>query len=345
MTISDQGPADDQSLDSTTVLDATELKTPESDNQLPPINQDFDAETEPIVYGLDANPEEIEARKSLLQTLRFVIGGILAAVLIIGGLMVVKPFGSRKASSGEQSSASTKASEKQEDEDSQSKDDDESSEDGEGDKEKKDEEAQEEEKTEEAETKDEDKKESESKTEEESKSEEKPFSASDLGPTVIKDDLDKLVRYLSFDGNDLSIPDADISTNIREGRVEVVHVLHDVPNAVPEMMAGNGSRRAAALTNTLTGHMVQGTDEKDPTNFNEVIWRVVNTNGDTFIAMTYFSGHTPDKGEPMWVLMQSPYYCMSDSLYEALGKQVPQTQGETPKSLNGEAVKATASLK
>lgn len=308
-----------------------------------PVEGDYD--DEPLVYGLQSNKEEYEARKNRIATLRFVLLGILAAVLLIAGLMVIKPF-----NLGKSDGPRTEPVVAREDEEAEAAEDEEAAAEEEEEaessekEEEKEEKSSEEEKKEESESSENEEKEekAEPEPEPEQASEEKSEFSLPLIPTAA--DIEEAARQLSFNGEDLSLADADLTVEVLKGRVQVTHVLHDLSTVEPNLVAGNAARRCAALTNMLTGHDVQGKGEQEASPFVDCIWIVRNTNGDSFLAVSYPAGKAPTEGDGLVVLTQSPRYRLSDSMYQALGRTVQQEMGETPVTLDNVYIWSTASF-
>lgn len=154
------------------------------------------------------------------------------------------------------------------------------------------------------------------------------------------DEILQLASKLSFDGKDLSIPVGDLAVEVKGGRVQVSHTPGN--GIDPYTMTVNASCRAAALAKELAERKVIGADEKDANPFSQVTWIVRDQKGDSYLAVCYNADDIPTSGEGLSVLDRSPRYRLSDSVYDALGKDVPQERGETPSLLNGTYIWSTA---
>lgn len=329
------------------------------DEQFDTMGYQYIDDEDAVIYGLDDVIDEDESKASLRSTLRYVIVGVVAAAFIIGGLMVVKPFGSRGPDEGASKPVANEATTEAEDADGET-----TQSESEGDAaavdgqpadanaEKSDEasdtqsqgQEKQDQKNEGAQDGKDAKDDDAQKADAQPKKAFEPFTVDDLGDVVTTADLDKLVHFVSFNGTDLSLPEADMYTRISGARVEVVHILHDIEHAKPLTMAGNASLRAAGLATMLANRKIQGPGDQNPTLFNDVLWRIANVRDETFIALTFYSGFAPTEGDPLWVLMQSPYYCMSESLYNALNRAAPKNGGGQPRALDGSFIQANASL-
>lgn len=151
-------------------------------------------------------------------------------------------------------------------------------------------------------------------------------------------------EHLSFDGNDVSPSDTEVTAAVSTGgRVQIDNLVTATTGLEATAVAGNAALRAAAMANDLTGHQVIAANNTKvaPT---DVVWVVRNGTGDSYLVVTYPVGNAPTTGEGLKVLAASPRYRLSDSLYIALGRTIQQEMGETPMGADGKYIWSTGVL-
>ena len=170
-------------------------------------------------------------------------------------------------------------------------------------------------------------------------------SAVPLTVTPTADDPQLQAANLIFDGTSLQIPQDELEVEIKNGFVQVTHWLSE-PVYEANPLVEEAALRAAALTNLIDGRMVIGVDEDQPSTFESVTWIVRNQDGDSYLAIIFPAGGAPSTGDGLSVLVESPRYRLSDSVYYALEVEgdVPQSAGDTPTMLNDEYIWSTAAI-
>lgn len=284
----------------------------DDDWEFSPLEADASMNGEPVIYGLNMGVSEDENKKRRLPV--WAILCVLLALALIGGVLLAKHFAFLGKADQQSTTAAQKATEEEASEEASQAAN------------------QTEIVTDKAE---------EAKPEEASKEEEKP--AEDDDPNSLSpDEVKQLVQQLSFDGQDLSLPAEQMTIEILDGRVEATHLAGNKVD--PYTVTANASRRAAALAKAIGNQAVKGKDEKEAHPFSLVTWVVRNEAGNSYLAVCFTPENIPTTGDGIAVLKASPRYRLSDSLFAALGLDIPQEAGETPALLNGYYIWSDATI-
>ena len=275
---------------------------------VPRVHADF--EGEPVVYGLETNKVDYEAKANRNKTIRMMAGGLLAAAAIVGFLMVAKPFAKPESGPRTEPVAARETAEEPE--------------------------GQLEEQAEEPGA-------TEPEAEVEQPEEETPETYT-LPDQPAAEDIVQQARNLHFGDTDVSVTMGDVTAEVIGGRVQVTNVLTDLNGVQAPALAGNAAMRCAAIANAIGDRQVRGSGDAGAQDFVDVVWVVRNTDGDSFLAVMFPHGGAPTSGDGLAVLQQAPRYRLSDSLYYALGQSVQQEMGETPVDINNQYIWSTAEL-
>ncbi|MBR1829886.1 MAG: hypothetical protein IJ781_10355, partial [Atopobiaceae bacterium] len=298
-------------------LDSLEMLDPSFDDTgnfgpvdtVPRVHADFDGE--PMVYGLETNKVDYEAKANRDKTIRMMLGGLVGAAAIVGFLMVAKPFA--KPDTGPRTEPVAMREEADE-------------------------------------AKEEAPEEPEATAEEPAAEEqEEPEQTVDEAPEAYvlsdqptPDDIVQQAHNLHFGDGDVSVLAGDVNAEIVGGRVQVTNILTDLNGVEPQALAGNAALRCAAMASAIGDRQVRSSGDAEAQDFIDVVWVVRNNDGDSFLAVMFPRGGAPTSGDGLAVLQQAPRYRLSDSLYWALGQAVQQEMGETPIDVNNKYIWSTA---